>query len=72
MTEFALEQGLKSCDFGAVVNFTKQKMVNKTIDMSYFLFSKYAIIQKIFSWFLKLTKIQGDKQLKFNTDTVHL
>lgn len=68
MTEFALEHGLKICDFGAVVNFTKQKMVNRTIDMSYFLLSKYAIVQKIFSWFLKLTKIQGDNQLKFKTD----
>ena len=65
MTEFALEHGLKSCDFGAVVNFTKQKMVNKTIDMSYFLLGKNTMVQKIFSWFLKLTKIQGDKQLKF-------
>jgi hypothetical protein len=68
MTEFALEHGLKICDFGAVLNFTKQKMVNKTIDMSYFLLGKNANIQKIFSWFLKLTKIQGDKQLKFKTD----
>ena len=69
MTEFALENGLKICDFGAVINFTKQKMVNKTIDMSYFLLGKYAIIQKTFGWFLKLTKIQGDKQLKFKNES---
>ncbi len=69
MTEFALENGLKICDFGAVLNFTKQKMVNKTIDMSYFLLGKYAVGQKIFSWFLKLTKIQGDKQLKFKNES---
>ena len=69
MTEFALENGLKICDFGAVINFTKQKMVNKTIDMSYFLLGKYAVVQKIFSWFLKLTKIQGDKQLKFKNES---
>jgi hypothetical protein len=69
MTEFALENGLKICDFGAVINFTKQKMVNKTIDMSYFLLGKFAVIQKIFSWFLKLTKIQGDKQLRFKNES---
>jgi hypothetical protein len=69
MTEFALEHGLKICDFGAVVNFTKQKMVNKTIDMSYFLLGKYALVQHIFSWFLKLTKIQGEKQLQFKTES---
>lgn len=65
MTEFALEQGLETCDFGAVLNYTKQKMVNTTIDMSYFLLGKNAIIQRIFSWFLKRTKIQDQKQLKF-------
>jgi len=65
MTEFALEHGLQICDFGAVLNFTKQKMVNTRIDMSYFLLGKNAMIQKLFSWFLKRTKIQGNEQLKF-------
>ena len=31
MTEFAIENGLKICDIGAVLNYTKQKMINKTI-----------------------------------------
>jgi len=52
-------------DFGAVLNFTKQKMVNTRIDMSYFLLGENAMIQKLFSWFLKRTKIQGNEQLKF-------
>ena len=69
MTEFALEQRLKTCDFGAVLNFTKQKMVNKTIDMSYFLLGKNVIVRKIFSWFLKQTKIQGNDQLKFKNES---
>ena len=68
MTEFALENGLKTCDFGAVLNYTKQKMVNKTIDMSYFLLGKNAMVQQIFSWFLQTTKIQSNKQLKFKTN----
>lgn len=65
MTKFAIEQELKICDFGAVLNFTKQKMVNKTKEMSYFILSKYSFIQCIFNLFLKTTKIQSKKQLKF-------
>lgn len=65
MTEFALEKGLKTIDFGSVINLTKQKMINKSINMSYFIFSKYLIVQKIFNMFLKLTKIQGYEQMKF-------
>ena len=65
MTEFAIEEGLKVCDFGAVLNYTKQKMVNKTIEMSYFMLSRYPIIQWLFNQFLKSTKIQGHEQLKF-------
>lgn len=68
MTEFALEHGLEICDFGGVLNYTKQKMVNKTIDLSYYLLGKNIIIQKIFSWFLKQTRIQGNEQLKFKMD----
>lgn len=65
MTEFAIENGLKICDFGAVLNYTKQKMVNRTIDMSYFLLSRYSLIQWGFNNLLKLTKIQSNSQLKF-------
>jgi hypothetical protein len=65
MTEFAIENGLKTIDFGAVINFTKQKMINQSIDMSYFLLSKYIAIKKIFNIFLKLSKIQGKEQLRF-------
>lgn len=67
MTEFAIEHGLKICDFGAVLNFTKQKMVNHTIDMSYFLIGRYSIVQRLFYIFLRITKIQSKKQLKFKT-----
>ena len=43
----------------------KEKMVNKSIDMSYFIYSRYSIIQKAFNILLKLTKIQGADQMKF-------
>ncbi len=65
MTEFAIEHGLETVDFGAIVNLTKQKMVNQSIPMSYFLFSKYPLVQKLFNTILKYTKIQGDRQMKF-------
>lgn len=65
MTEFAIEKGLRKIDFGAVINLTKQKMINETADMSYFILSKYAIVKNIFNIFLKTTKIQGTEQLKF-------
>lgn len=65
MAEFAIEHKLNSVDFGAVLNVTKKRMVNKTVEMSYFLMSKYAVIQWLFNIFLKFTKIQGKEQLKF-------
>jgi len=65
MTEFALENKLSIVDFGAVVNHTKQKMMNKSNDISYFILSKYSIIQKVFSVFLKLTNIQSKNQMQF-------
>jgi len=65
LTEFAIANKLKSIDFGSVINVTKQRMVNKTKNMSYFLFSKYLIVQKIFNIFLRMTKIQGKEQMKF-------
>lgn len=67
MTEFALENGLKSIDFGAVLNKTKQRMINKTIDMTYFIGSKYKLLQFIMKAFLKLTKIQGKKQMQYRS-----
>jgi len=65
MAEFAIEHNLKSADFGAVLNVTKKRMVNKTIEMSYFLMSKFAVVQWIFNIFLKFTNIQGKEQMKF-------
>ena len=65
MTEFALEKKLQIIDFGAVINYTKEKMINKSKEMSYFIYSKYSIIQKVFKIILKLTKIQGAEQMKF-------
>ncbi|MBL6449597.1 GNAT family N-acetyltransferase [Fulvivirga sp. 29W222] len=65
MTEFALEKGLKMIDFGAVINSTKEKMINKSKEMSYFIYSKYSMVQKLFRVLLKLTKIQGAEQMKF-------
>jgi hypothetical protein len=65
MTEFALEHGLELIDFGAVLNATKQRMVNKTIELSYYLMSRYGLIRRFFGWVLKSTRIQGREQLKF-------
>ncbi len=70
MTEFAIEKVLKTIDFGAVINYTKEKMMNKSKEMSYFIYSKYSIIQKIFKVLLKLTKIQGAEQMKFRHNNV--
>ncbi len=68
MTEFALEEGIKTIDFGAVINYTKEKMINRSIEMSYFIYGKNYIIQKAFDIFLRLTKIQGKEQLKFRNN----
>jgi hypothetical protein len=65
MTEFAIENNLRTTDYGAVLNLTKQKMINRSIDLSYFILSKYSAFQKIFNFLLKFTKIQSDEQLKF-------
>ncbi len=65
MTEFAIENNLESIDFGSVINDTKKKMVNQTLDMSYFLLSKYNAVRHFFNYFLKKTKIQGSAQLKY-------
>lgn len=65
MTEFAIENGLSSIDFGAVLNITKARMVNKTVDMSYFLYTRYSPIKSFFTSLLRLSKFQGEKQLKF-------
>jgi predicted N-acyltransferase len=65
MTEFAINRGLKLIDFGAVINYTKAKMINSSKEMSYFIFSRYSILQKIINFLLKLTNIQGEEQMKF-------
>ena len=71
MTKFAIENGLKTIDFGSVLNITKQRMVTNTIPMSYFMLSKYSLVQWFFYRLLKLTKIQGDKQMRFNEENIH-
>ena len=43
-------------------------MVNKSKAMSYFIYSKYSIIQKAFNILLKITKIQGAEQMKFRNN----
>lgn len=65
MTEFAIKNGLNSIDFGAVLNFTKQKMINKSIEMSYFVLRRFTLIQWFLTALLKLTRIQSNEQLKF-------
>ncbi len=68
MTEFAIENGLLSIDYGAVLNTTKQRMVNKIIPMSYFIYSRYPLIQKFLNWMLRKTKIQRGKQMNYITE----
>jgi len=68
MVEFAIENGLKSIDFGSVINTSKKRMVNKSLDMSYYLFSKYAFLQRVMTKLLKISKIQGKGQMQFNID----
>ena len=65
MVEFALAHGLERVDFGAVLNHTKQKMVNETRDLSYYIYSSSALVQGFFKALLRLTKIQGKDQLQF-------
>lgn len=68
MTEFAIENGIKSIDFGVVINATKQRMANKAVDMSYFLFSKYSVVKWLFNKFMKVSKFQGKEQMIFRQD----
>jgi predicted N-acyltransferase len=66
MTEFALANKLDSIDFGAVINITKQRSVNRIVPMSYFLYSKYHLVQRFFVMLLRRTKVQGKEQMQFN------
>jgi hypothetical protein len=65
MTEFAIQEGLESVDFGSILNITKQRLMNQSIAMSYYLFSKYALAQWLLVRFFKFTKSQGKEQMKF-------
>lgn len=49
MIEFAIQRRLKTVDFGAVINVTKQKMVNRTRDLSCFLLRKYILVRWLFN-----------------------
>lgn len=71
MTKFAIENNLKSIDFGAVLNTTKQRMVNKVVDMSYFISGKYKPLVKLVTLLLKISKIQGKQQMKYRTQTTN-
>jgi hypothetical protein len=65
MTQYAIEHNLKLIDVGAVLNTTKQRMVNCTHSMSYFILSKKPIIRWIFYMIAKHSKIQGREQMRF-------
>lgn len=65
MTEFALQNGLNLIDYGAVLNVTKQRMVNQTRAMSYYILSKYDLYQQLMTKMLAYTEIQSESQLKF-------
>jgi hypothetical protein len=65
MTEFAFDNNLEIIDFGAVLNSTKQRMVNQTLDMNYYLLCRHTMTKWFFSRLLKWTKIQGKEQMKY-------
>jgi len=65
MTHYAIEHNLKLIDMGAVLNTTKQRMVNCTRPMSYFMLSRKPIIRWIFFMVAKHSKIQGREQMRF-------
>jgi len=68
MTQYAIEHNLKLIDVGAVLNTTKQRMVNCTRPMSYFMLSRKPIIRWIFYMITKHSKIQGREQMRFYED----
>jgi hypothetical protein len=65
MTQYAIEHDLKLIDLGAVLNTTKQRMVNCTHPMSYFMLSKNPLVRSIFYIVAKNSKIQGREQMRF-------
>lgn len=66
MVKFAIENDFSMIDFGSVINTTNQRAVNNVVAMSYFLFSKYTLIQLILKKLLKISKIQREKQMQYN------
>ena len=65
MAEFAIEHGLHAIDLGVVLNETKAKMVNKTIEMSYYLMSKSALLKWFLGRIFRVTRMQSEEQMKF-------
>lgn len=65
MAEFAIQEGLESVDFGSILNLTKQRLMNQSLAMDYYLLSKSSLTQKVLTGFLKLTKSQGKEQMRF-------
>jgi len=68
MTEFALDNDLELIDFGSVLNITKQRMVNQTRDMSYYILSRVRIVQWLMTKLLAFTEVQSEEQLKFRNN----
>lgn len=65
MAHYAIEHHLGLIDLGAVLNTTKQRMVNSTRPMSYFMLSRRPMIRWIFYMVTKHSKIQGQEQMRF-------
>ena len=65
MTHYAIEHNLKLIDVGAVLNTTKQRMVNCTRPMSYFMLSGNSLMRWIFYMITKHSKIQGKEQMRY-------
>jgi hypothetical protein len=65
MAHFAIDHNLKLIDVGAVLNTTKQRMVNCTRPMSYYMLSRNSLMRWIFQMVTKYSKIQGREQMRF-------
>jgi hypothetical protein len=65
MTEFAINHQLTQIDFGSVINITKQRAVNKIIDLSYYQLSKSSFFQFVIGKLFRASKMNGKEQLQF-------
>jgi hypothetical protein len=67
MADFAIRNGLECVDFGSILNFTKQRMMNKALSMSYYILCNTPWTTQFMGSILKHTKMQSEGQMQFVT-----